>query len=226
MRLLIVLLLMLSSFDALSRDTGRRQTNEIPTLTNDANGIFTDQTTGGAATLILDGALSASAAAQLVSIEGSGDNDEVTFTAIGTNADGKRQTEAWLGADNGTGTSTLFFLTVTSITTSGAVDGNVEGGWLSANGAVSASLIPDVSKWSPTMSIVADITGTMTATIEHTQSLMPETMLPVWFDTSGMAAITADAEGNIVAPVTAVRARITAYTSGQLRTTILQGKPQ
>lgn len=43
-----------------------------------------------------------------------------------------------------------------------------------------------------------------------------------WFDTTGLAALTTSAQGNIFFPVRAVRLNITAHTSGSVTLTILQ----
>jgi len=229
MKQFLFIALLLFAGDLFGATSGKRQVVEILTLTNDANGIFEDQTTSNSAALDLDGALVSGgtarpAAAQKVSIEGTGNNSGITFAIVGTGADGKRETETLTGANNGTATTTLFFRTVTSVTSSGAVTGDVEGGFLSAQGAVSPSLVPDLAGYQALMSILLDIDGTMTVTIDHTSDRTPSPLEQVWLDTVNMVGLTADGEGNIVAPVNGVRARITAYTSGTLELLILQAK--
>jgi len=44
----------------------------------------------------------------------------------------------------------------------------------------------------------------------------------VWFDTTGLSALTANAQGNIFFPVRAIRLNVTAFTSGSVTLTILQ----
>jgi hypothetical protein len=122
----------------------RPQVFTTTALTNDANGIFEDQTTAGAATLTLNGALVESGVAycygltgtnaqgQLIAIEGTGNNSGITATITGT-LGGATVTETVTLANNGTATSTYYFNTVSSITVSGAVTGNIEGGWLSSS---------------------------------------------------------------------------------------------
>jgi len=204
--------------------TGKRQSTTITALSNDANGIFEDQT-GTAITLdgaLVAGGVATSSAAQQVSIEGTGNNSGITFAIVGTDADGKAHSETLTGANNGTATTTLYFKTVTSITPSGAITGNVEGGWLSANGAVSASLVPDLAGYTALMSIVVD-SCTCTYTVEHTSYNTPSAADQLWFSTVGLTSQTADAEGNIVAAVGGVRLKVTAYTSGSAQIMILQG---
>lgn len=207
-----------------------RQTTQILSLSNDANGCFEDQTTSGAAALVLDGALASGtpakcrfASAQQIAIEGAGDNDAITVAIVGKDADGKRETETLTLADNGTATSVRWYIEIESITSSGAVTGNVEAGPLSTNGAVSAALSPDLVSYTAIMSLVID-SCTCTYTVEHTSYKVPSTIEPIWFDTVGLTALTADAESNIVAPVAGVRANITAYTSGTLTLTMVQAK--
>lgn len=221
------LLILLLAGPVLGAGYGKRQSTQIGSLSNDANGCFEDQTTSGATALTLDGALVASskcvfASAQQISIEGTGNNSGITFAIVGTDADGKYEAESLTGANNGTAKSARWYKTITSITPSGAVTGNVEGGPLSTNGAVSETLVPDLAGWSALMSLVLDITGTMTVTVEHTSYNYPSSAEGVWFDTVDMTSVTADTEGNIVAPVGGVRAKITAYTSGSVDLLMLQ----
>ena len=72
------------------------------------------------------------------------------------------------------------------------------------------------------MSILVDVNGTLTYTVDHTSDNTPSTIPQVWFATVSMDGLTVDAEGNIVAPVAAVRIRFSAYTSGTAEITILQ----
>lgn len=205
-----------------------RQTTQILSLSNDPNGCFEDQTTSGAAALSLDGALVSGgkcrfASAQQIAIEGAGDNDAITVAIVGKDADGKSETETLTLADNGTATSVRWYIEIESITSSGAVTGNIEGGPLSANGAVSATLSPDLVSYTALMSLVVD-SCTCTYTVEHTSYKVPSTIEPIWFDTVGLTGLTADAESNIGAPVAGVRANITAFTSGTLTLTMVQAK--
>ena len=227
---------------------GLRQAHLIPTLTNDPNGIAEDQTTSASADLTLNGVLVTTysstalstpcnplgknsgpyvcgegAAAQKVSIEGTGNNSGITFTLLGTDADGWVQTEVLTGGNTVVVHSVLYYKTMDTVTASGAVTGNVEVGFLSAQGAVSGTLVPDLSGHTPLMSIAVQ-SCTCTYTVDHTSWGMPSTVEPAWFDTAELAGLGIDAEHNISAPVGGVRARITAYTSGSLTILILQAK--
>jgi len=228
-RLIALAALLALALGVHAASSGKPQSTSITSLSDDANGCFADQTTAGAASLSLDGALATSnvcifASAQQISIEGAADESGVVATIIGTDADGRISTEALTLANAGTAKSVLYYKTITSIAVDGALTGNIEGGPLSTNGAVSATLVPDLAGYKPLMSIVADITGTMTVTVQHTSFTMPSGREPVWFDTVDMTAVTADTEGNIGAPVGGVRLNITAYTSGSAELLILQAK--
>lgn len=204
-------------------------------LTDDANGIAVDQTTGAAANLILNGVLvsggvATGAEAQIVSIEGAGDNSGITFTITGNDADETEVSETITGAAAGTAKTTGFFKTVNQIATSGAVTGNVEVGWLSADGAVTKSARVNVreSNFKLALFVALSSGASLTYTVEHTETT-PEKVHAnsfstdaVWRATTGLTALTATDEGNIAFPVQAVRAKITTQTSGTIEFTTLQ----
>ena len=204
---------------------GRRSTAVILTLTNDADCIAEDQTTGGPADLNLNGdcvaggvaiitATPLTLVAQQISIEGVGNNDGITFTISGADADGKSRytSEALTGSNAGTATSVQYYTTITNIAASGAVTGDVEVGWLSANGGVTETLVPDLQGYGAEMSITVDVTGTVPYSIEHTAQNMPSKIEPLWFNTVDLTTKTADAEGNILVAVGGVRAKCTTAT--------------
>jgi hypothetical protein len=205
---------------------GKRQVAQILSLSDDANGCFVDQTAGGAVALTLNGALASGgvctfASAQQISIEGAGNESGVVVVIVGTDADGKRETESLTLANAGTAKSARWYKTIESITSDGATTGNIEGGPLSTNGAVSATLVPDLANYTAIMSLVVD-SCVCTYTVDHTSMNMPSTVEPIWFSTVGLTALTADAESNIVAPVGGVRLKLTAYTSGTAELLMLQ----
>ena len=228
-KLLTLFCLLIFAAGLQAANTGNRVTVEITALSNDANGCFEDQTLAGAVAIALNGVLASGgvctfAAAQQISIEGGGDESGVDVVIVGTNADGRYQAETLDLTNAGTAKSAFYYKTISSITTDGLTAADIEGGPLSANGAVTPTAIPDLAKFTALMSITGDVTGTLTFTVEHTQADMPSTTAVLWFDTVAMIAKTADVEGNIVAAVGGVRGKITAYTSGSLKVTILQGQ--
>lgn len=216
--------------------------DEITTvaLKNDPNGIFEDQTTAGAGSLSLNGNdVSGGVAycygtsenriqAQKISIEGTGNNSGVVATITGT-AFGATITENLTLANNGTATSTGWFETVTSITVDGAVTGNIEGGWLSSNGAVTRPIMCDRRQVPFDQSVSVYLDGTMTYTVEHTSKnprdeyTIDFSSSATWLDTDGLTSLTASGDGNHAYPVSATRLNITSYTSGTATIIARQG---
>lgn len=76
------------------------------------------------------------------------------------------------------------------------------------------------------VSLLADVTGTLTYSIEYTfDDVQANGYVPasgVWNAVSGMGAQTADTTGSLSFPVTAVRLNITAWTSGGVVLTVIQ----
>ena len=113
----------------------------------DANGLSTVATIGSATTLTLNGALIADSVyttganiGQIITILSAADDTGVTFTTVGTDANGDALTEVITGVNAATASSTSYFQTVTSITTDGATTGNVSAGVLGAILATSGEM--------------------------------------------------------------------------------------
>ena len=74
--------------------------------------------------------------------------------------------------------------------------------------------------------VVLSSGATLTYTVEHTfddvfaEGFNPSTA--AWFANSGLSAKTASLDGNYAFPVTAVRLRVSSYTSGNATMTVLQ----
>ena len=105
----------------------------------DPNGLSTAATISGASALTLNGALIADSVyttganiGQIITILSAADDTGVTFTTVGTDANGDALTEVITGVNAATASSTGYFQTVTSITTDGATTGNVSAGVLGA----------------------------------------------------------------------------------------------
>tara|TARA_R110001592_G_scaffold74940_1_gene227224 strand:- start:172 stop:2316 length:2145 start_codon:yes stop_codon:yes gene_type:complete len=106
-------------------------------IANDPDGVCAAQTTGGAANLVINGALhssntinfttAASEQPRKVTIfSAGGDVSGITLTVTGTDYLGQASVEIITGpAANATVTSTKFFNTITQIAASGAVTGNI-----------------------------------------------------------------------------------------------------
>ena len=199
-----------------------RRSAAILTLTEDDNCISVDQTTAGAAALTITGACASGGVAtitatpltkvaQQVSIEGSGNNSGITFTICGTDADSKTRAtcEVLTGSNGGTATSAQWYSTVTSITASGAVTGNVEAGWLEASGGVTETIVLNYDGYSDDVNITVDVTGTVPYTVENTGQKMSSKFEPLWFDTLDLSTQTTDLQGNFGVAVGGVRLRCT-----------------
>ena len=225
----------------------RPQVITLTTLTNDANGIFQDQTTSGAATLTLNGALVSSGVAycygassnltthqaQLIAIEGTGNNSGVVATITGTGPGNEVVVEALTLANSGTATSSYYFKTVSSITVDGAVTGNIEGGWLSSSTdpAVTLAFKMDYTSAAPILLDVQIPSGTLTCTVQYTFNMPQDDYgtvgfdnSAVWEDTDGMAGISATTPGNLIAGIQAVRLEVNTWTSGTPTLTANQGR--
>ena len=113
----------------------------------DADGLSTAATISGAAALTLNGALIADSKyttgdniGQVITILSAGDDSGITFTIVGTDANGDALTEVVTGANAGTASSSGYFNTVDSITTSASSAGNVSAGVLGAILATSGEM--------------------------------------------------------------------------------------
>jgi len=113
----------------------------------DPNGLSTAASISGAAALTLNGALIADSKyttgdniGQVITILSAGDDSGITFTIVGTDANGDALTEVVTGANAGTASSSGYFNTVDSITTSGSTTGNVSAGVLGAILATSGEM--------------------------------------------------------------------------------------
>lgn len=92
----------------------------------DADGVCASQTLGGAGDLTINGALATAGVAtfgeqQRVTLASAGNYSAVTFTLYGTDARGRSISEALVGPNNSTVTSTLNYKTVTRISSSAAL---------------------------------------------------------------------------------------------------------
>ena len=196
----------------------------LPVLSNDANGICVDQTTGAAGSLTLDGALvsggvATATAAQIISIEGAGNSATVVFTITGTDADGNSRSEDVTGLNANTVTTTGYFKTVTAISVDAAITGNAEIGWLAADGMVTKTVPLDYRQngFAATVGFNELVTG-MTLSGQYTLDDPQDSSLTSFQDSAWWVAITsteansvtlsgvtADAVSNLSSPVRAVR---------------------
>ncbi len=91
--------------------------------------------------------------------------------------------------------------------------------------AVSDPHLPDMQQLDFKLGLQMVFSGTATASAQATMDdLNDSTITPTWFDITDLTGITASAQGNVFFPVTGIRLNVTAFTSGTVRLTILQGR--
>lgn len=139
----------------------------------DANGVFEDQTLGGAGDFTLDGAgvtdgvwTTTDGFAKQIGFESAGNISGVTFTVTGFgDVDGHNAiVETLSGPNANTVETSNYFYSITSIAADGAVGTNTEAG--AVDEAVTA---PIPLNWrGGVASVNLDITGTMDVTVENT----------------------------------------------------------
>ena len=90
-----------------------------------------------------------------------------------------------------------------------------------------SAVVPvDFMQISPSVSIGAVVSGTVTYNIEHTYSdTLDSTVTPVWFVAPELSAKTTSADGVFKGPIRGLRINITAG-SGTVTMTVLQGDPR
>lgn len=196
---------------------------KVYTLTAlDADGIATSQTPSGAGNLTLDGALTSGGVltlptAQLVTIYGTGAENGKTFTVYGTNENGMAISEAITGPNNSTVSSTLAFKTVTRIAVSAATAAAVVAGitpvmalpWIPMNRHKKPF---EVSYW-------VDI-GTATFQVETTLDNVQDSSITPVVNATPTGSGSSDAGGNLKTVCSAIRVKVTAFTSGTITFTI------
>jgi len=211
-------------------------------MSNDADGIAQSQAVGSATTMTLNGVLANAAGtiatltnAQLVGITSGGNDTGITFTVVGLDANGISISDVITGVNGAVATGTLYFKTVTSITTSGAVATTALAGTLAADGLVTQA-VPVNWRQSPfNMSLSGDLTagtgGTfgMQYTVDNPEASYTDSFNTDanWRDVVGLDpdSISTDDDSNIAFPVRAVRGKFsTGSTDMVVKFTIIQGQ--
>lgn len=210
----------------------------IPALSNDADGVSVSQTPLAAGNLTITGALATGgvatiAAAQPITITAVSDESGRTFTVTGTDADGTVISEDVTGPNATTAVTTKFFKTVTQISVDAATAGAVTVGPLSASGAVSATLDVPVNEFGDDFKalIVTKVTGTNTSSVESSEDDIDDTFdesVQVdgnWVEVATHADKTASTAALAVLPAESHRLKISSYTSGTAKLTIVVREP-
>jgi len=189
----------------------------------DPNGVFEDQTLGGAGNFSLDGAgvsggvwTSPDGIAKQIGFESTGNISGVTFTVTGfaDEAGHLAITEALAGPNNSTVETSNYFYSITSIAASGAVGTNTEAG--PVDEAVS-QIIP-VDWRGGELSVYVGVTGTINWTLEQSFSDINDASgAPfVWIgsDDTAMVAATSSQSTTFYGIPRALRVKVNSYSSG------------
>jgi len=197
--------------------------NTYTVIASSSAGVCASQTPSGAGALTLDGSLISDgmltlSTPQHISVSCAGSDAAKTFTVTGTDFTGAALSENIAGSAGSITNGTKNFKTVTSVTVSAATAGAVTVGVL---GVLETPWIPLNFQVTPfNYSYQVDI-GTATFTVEGTLDNTQDSSLtptPFTVQSSGSADVT----GSATAPVTAVRVKVTAFTSGTITFRVLQ----
>jgi hypothetical protein len=190
----------------------------------DADGVCASQSPGAGAILI-NGALATAgvatfAAAQLVRLTSGGNDSGITFTFVGTDADGNAQTQTVAGTSASNTDTTLYFKTITAITASAAVATTIVVGNLI--GSVSPTLKLDTGINPFNLSLLAElVSGTATFAADVTYGdLKPYPAL--WIEHATITGKSANFVGGQTTPIVGIRLRLSASSSGVVRLRCLQ----
>jgi len=209
-------------------------------MTNDPNGIAESQAVASATTMVLDGDLVSGgvatlANAQIVGITSGGNDTGITFTIVGTDASGFTVSDVVTGVSGAVASSVLYFKTVTSITTSGAVATTALAGTLAADGLLTKP-IPTNWRQSPfNMSLTAELTTGTGGTFGMQYTMDdPEGSYTTnwgananWRDCNGLDPDTVSStdDTNILVPIRGIRGKFsTGSTDMVVKFTIIQGQ--
>lgn len=192
------------------------------------NGIAENQTTAGAADLVLNGSLadlgsgvfniytslySTGIGGVRIAIDSAGDVSSVIFTVYGTDQDGISRTEAITGVTTTAVNSTTFWQTITRIAASAAVGSNVFVGPI--NQIVSPTLALNWRNDFAATFNASGVTGTLQYDIEETASELGAATDPSSLSWAvSQSNKTADLTGSLLNYSTAARIRWDSYSSG------------
>jgi hypothetical protein len=180
----------------------------------DPNGICVDQQTAGAAFLLINGAFSDGGVApatldvqRQVELESAGALSGINFTITGSDEQGREISETIAGPAAGTVATALDFLIVDSIFADAIVGTNIEIGTNALGGSIPIPIDKNVTPTSIGLALVFTAPA-VNVTVQHTFDDVfatdPSTIL-TWFDHPTLAGETANADGNIAFPPTALR---------------------
>lgn len=190
----------------------------------DADGISASQSPG-AGLILINGALAASGAvtlgaAQLIRLTSVGNDSGITFTFIGTDADGSTQRQTVAGTNAGNTDTTLFFKTITSITKSGATAGAIVVGNLITSVSPTLKINTQVNPCNFNL-LTQLVSGTATWGMDY--SFDDGSSYPsLWIADSVVTAKSANFEATWIKPIQSLRLKLTASGSGVVAMKVIQ----
>lgn len=194
---------------------------------SDADGICASQTpaAGGVQSLSINGALASDGAVELsnahiIRITSAGNDSGRTFTVTGLDESSQPQTETVTGANAGTAVTVGYYSKVTSIT----VDANTASSLtVGVNGVCTSKIfVCDSHNFTGLAVGVVVESGTLTYSVQHTMDDIQDANASITWTSHTSVTGTATADGSYdVCPV-AVRAIISAFTSGSARFNVVQ----
>lgn len=190
----------------------------------DADGVCASQSPADGAILI-NGALASSGvatfgAAQLVRLTSGGNDAGITFTFVGTDADGNAQTQTVAGTNASNTDTTLYFKTITSITASAAVATTIVVGNLI--GSVSPTLKTETEINPFSLSLLAElVSGTATFAADITYGDY-NAYPALWIEHAAITGKSATFASTQTAPIAGIRLRLSASSSGNVRLRCVQ----
>lgn len=193
---------------------------------DDTDGFANDVNSSSGVALTLAATTPGDGMAHLVIITPSG---SVTgnYSLTGTDADGNAQTETLATDTVNAVTSAKYFKTLTEVLAPSGIGANtVDIGW--TDDAVSPTWIPDYKQNTFSIGIGVDVSGTISADIQHTFDDCFDSSIAYsarsWQDHASLAAVTADASGNYAAPVRGIRILLNSLTAtATIKVTLIQG---
>lgn len=185
----------------------------------DADGFFNDVTGDISETpwTTVNAAITDGCAHQ-VTLTSASDLSGITLTFTGTDAEGRRQTEAALGPAATTTNLTKYFKTITSVLSSGTLGAaTLDVGWT----ALARTPAIPISRFNVEASVGVKVGGTVSYSIQVTNDNVYANQDASWFNLTTAGGD--DFYGYADPSSTAVRLDIASHTSGVLTFTVAQG---
>lgn len=188
---------------------------QIDPVAVDVNGFYTTAVVSASGALTLDGVLDGTTLdyARRIGIDSSGEDGGITFTIVGTDADGRALTEAVTGGASTMAESAGYFKTITSITASGAAAANVTIG--TVDEFITNTIPLNVYNYNPATVSIEDVTGTIDISVEETYSRVFESD-DIQYTTgpTALTTITAAAHADLDNHATGIRLVCNSYSTG------------